>query len=324
MYYDRSRKTKKTLLMIALIAIAVVGVIFIYRKVANGNNDYILKGNGRVEGREISIATKFSGRIVELKADEGDVVKKGQLLAVIDSRSLAADIESQKAKSEEILKQIAATDADIKATKSDINFYTKEVSRSKTLIKQNFSSQLELDKNTNALEKSQAKLVSLEANKKALQASYKSLLASIKSQEIDLGDMNIYAPANGVLLYKLVEDGEMLADNGKLFIMYNPDDLYMTIYMPSEKAGQVKLGEPAMIKLDAYPNKVFPAKVTFVAENAEFTPKEVETQQERQKLVFRVKLTLDDNSQREAKPGMPGDGYVKLDDNKDWPTYLQK
>ncbi len=324
MYYDRNRRTKRTLLMLFLIVVIAVGAFFIYKKVAKGNNDYLLKGNGRVEGREISIATKFSGRIAELKADEGDVVKKGQLLAVIDSRSLAADIESQKAKSEEILKQISATDADIKATKSDINFYTKEVSRSKTLIKQNFSSQLELDKNTNALEKSQAKLVSLEANKKALQASYKSLLASIKSKEIDLGDMNIYAPADGVLLYKLVENGEMLGDNGKLFIMYNPDDLYMTVYMPSEKAGQVKVGDPAIIKLDAYPDKIFPARATFIAENAEFTPKEVETQHERQKLVFRVKLTLDNNSQREAKPGMPGDGYIKLDNSKEWPSYLQK
>jgi len=324
MYYDKKKRMKKILLFVVLVLIAATAGFFVYKDVVNKGETYLLKGNGRVEGREIVISTKFSGRVVELNADEGDVVEKGQLLAVIDSRSLVADIDAQKAKSEEILKQIAATEADIKATQSDIKFYKKEVERSKTLIKQSFSSQLELDQNVNALEKSQARLTSLEANKKALQASHKSLLASIESQEIDLGDMNIYAPASGVLLYKLVEDGEILGNNGKLFIMYNPDDLYMTIYMPSEKAGQVKLGEPAMVKLDAYPNRVFPAKVTFVAENAEFTPKEVETQQERQKLVFRVKLTLDDNSQREAKPGMPGDGYIKLDADKDWPSYLQE
>lgn len=324
MYYDKNKKVKKTLSTIIMLAVLAFVVVFIYKKVSNKNGEYILKGNGRVEGREISVAAKFSGRIIELKADEGDVVKKDQLLAVIDSRSLVADIDSQKSKAEEILKQISATEADIRATKSDIKFYKKELNRSKALIKQNFSSQLELDKNTNALEKSEAELTSLESNKKALQASHKSLLSSIKSQEINLGDMNVYSPANGVILYKLAENGEMVGNNGKLFIMYNPDDLYMTIYMPSEKAGQIKLGEPALIKLDAYPSKVFDAKVTFVAENAEFTPKEVETQQERQKLVFRVKLTLDDNSLREAKPGMPGDGFVKLDNARDWPSELQK
>lgn len=323
MYYDKNRGIKRKLLWVVVILVLAGVSFFAYKKISNKSSDVILKGNGRIEGREVSVATKFSGRIVELNADEGDYVKKGDLLAVIDSRSLEADIEAQKAKAEEVQKQIIATEADIKGTKSDINFFKKEVERSKTLMKQSFSSQLELDTNTNNLEKAEAKLTNLEASKKALQASYKSLQASIKSQEVDLSDMKIYSPVDGVILYKLVEDGEMLANNGKLFIMYNPDDLYMTVYMPSEKAGQVKLGEPAIIRLDAYPNKNFNAKVTFVADNAEFTPKEVETQQERQKLVFRVKLTLDDNSSREAKPGMPGDGYIKLDKNAPWPTNLK-
>ena len=323
MYYDRNRGTKKKILIVIVILVLAGVSFFAYKELSNKDNGFILKGNGRIEGRETAVATKFSGRIVELNVDEGDAVKKGDLLAVIDSRSLEADIESQKARAEEITKQIIATDADIRATKSDIKFYKRELDRSKTLVKQNFSSQLELDTNENNLEKSEAKLVNLEATKKDLEASHKALLASIKSQEIDLGDMKIYAPVDGVILYKLVEDGEMLSDNGKMFIMYNPDDLYMTVYMSSEKAGQVKLGESAIIKLDAYPNKTFPAKVTFVADNAEFTPKEVETQEERQKLVFRVKLTLDDNSLREAKPGMPGDGYIKLNKNEPWPAYLK-
>lgn len=323
MYRVKDKRTKKLILFLALIVVILTIGFYVYKKIANLESDYIVKGNGRIEGREIAIATKFSGRISELNVNEGDVVKKGQLLAVIDSRSLEANIEAQKAKLEEIKKQIIATDASIKANQSDIKFFKTEVKRTKTLMKQNFSSQLELDRNTNNLEKSQAQLLSLQANKKAIQASHKSFEALIRAQEIDLADMKIYSPSDGVILYKLVENGEMLAPNGRLFIMYNPDDLYMTIYMPSEKAGQIKLGEKAIIKLDSYANKLMQAKVTFVAENAEFTPKEVETQKERQKLVFRVKLSLDDNSKREAKPGMPGDGYVKLDQGRDWPDNLK-
>lgn len=314
MYYQKSgMNIKKILLILFIVAIFCAIGFFVYKNFFAKNNDNIITGNGRVEAREVAVSAKFGGKIVELKVNEGDYVKKDQLLAVIDSRALEADIEAQKAKSNEILKQISAVDAEIKAANSDITFYTKELNRTKTLIKQNFASQLELDKNNNALDKTKAKLNSLIANKNSLQASYESLLATIKAQEINLSDMKIYSPINGVVLYKLVENGEMISNGSRMFIMYNPDDLYMTIYMPSENAGQVKLGEKATVKLDAYKNKTFPATITFIADNAEFTPKEVETQKERQKLVFRVKLTFDDNSNREAKPGMPGDGYIEIE-----------
>ncbi len=313
MYYQKSgMNIKKILLILFIVVIFCIIGFFAYKNFFAKNNDNIITGNGRVEAREVAVSAKFGGKIVELKVNEGDYVKKDQLLAVIDSRALEADIEAQKAKSNEILKQISAVDAEINATNSDITFYTKELNRTKALIKQNFASQLELDKNNNALDKTKAKLNSLIANKNSLQASYKSLLATIKAQEINLSDMKIYSPINGVVLYKLVENGEMISNGSRMFIMYNPDDLYMTIYMPSENAGQVKLGEKATVKLDAYKNKTFPATITFIADNAEFTPKEVETQKERQKLVFRVKLTFDDNSNREAKPGMPGDGYIEI------------
>ena len=256
MYYQKSgMNIKKILLVLFIVAIFCSIGFFEYKNFFAKNNDNIITGNGRVEAREVAVSAKFGGKIVELKVNEGDYVKKDQLLAVIDSRALEADIEAQKAKSNEILKQISAVDAEIKATNSDITFYTKELNRTKALIKQNFASQLELDKNNNALDKTKAKLNSLIANKNSLQASYKSLLATIKSQEINLSDMKIYSPINGVVLYKLVENGEMISNGSRMFIMYNPDDLYMTIYMPSENAGQVKLGEKATVKLDAYKNK---------------------------------------------------------------------
>lgn len=324
MYYDRNKRKKQSLI-IFLVVLAVIGFIgfWIFKKIESGRELYIIKGNGRIESREVSIAAKFSGRVIELNVDEGSVVKKGDLLATIDYRTMTSDLEVQKAKAEEISKRILSIDANIKGTKSDLNFYEKEVDRSKVLMKQKFASQLEMDQNNNKLEKTKAKLASLEADKNASEAEYKSLLASIQTAEINIEDMKIYAPSDGVILYRLVENGEMVSTSGRMFIMYNPDDLYMTIYMSSNFAGKVKLGDEAIIKLDAYKDKDFKAKVTFVAQNAEFTPKEVETQTEREKLMFRVKLTLNDNVTREAKPGMPGDGYIKIDNSKDWPEKLK-
>ena len=275
MYYQKSNTMIKVLTVTIILCIIIAISFFVYKNFIKEQDNNLIKGNGRIEAREVAVSAKFGGKIIELNTNEGDEVKKDQLLAVIDSRSLEAEIEAQKAKENEILKQISAIDAEINATKSDIKFYEKELERTKTLMKKNFASQLELDKNINALDKVKAKLNSLYANKKSLQASQKSLLAAIKAQEINLADMKIYSPIDGVILYKLVENGEMVANGGRMFIMYNPNDLYMTIYMPAEKAGQIKLGDKATIKLDAYPDKSFPATVTFVAENAEFTPKEV-------------------------------------------------
>jgi len=323
MFYDKKVNFKKIAILFGLIFAIVVFGIVIYSYLNDNVEKYILKGNGRIEGREIAVATKFAGKIVEIKVDEGDTIKKGELLLSLDDRSLAADIEAQKAKLNEIDKNIAAVDANIVAIKSDIKFFGREINRTKTLMKQNFSSQFELDKNNNSFDKVKAQLNALEANKKALEASHESLTASIESMEINLNDMKIYSPSDGVILYRLVENGEIVGQGGKLFIMYNPDDLYMTIYMNSQLAGQVKLGDEALIKLDAFKDKVFPAKVTFLAENAEFTPKEVETQVEREKLVFRVKLRLKDNFNRVAKPGMPGESYIKLKDDIDLVKYIE-
>lgn len=318
MYYNKKEFFLRFKYLVIIISIFCIVGFFFFRFFFSKNNNDLIKGNGRIEARETSISTKFAGKLVEILADEGDYVKKGQLLAIIDSRSLESDINAQKARLDEINKNIKAIEAEIKATESDIKFSKKELDRTKILIQQNFASELELDRNNNLLEKTEAKLASLKANKNSMEATYKSLQASIKTMEINLSDMKIYAPTNGVILYRLAESGEMLPNGGKIFIMYNPDDLYMTIYMSSDMAGQVKLGEDAKIKLDAYKNKIFDAKVSFVAENAEFTPKEVETQKEREKLVFRVKLTLNNNFEREAKPGMPGEGYIKLNSNKSW------
>ena len=232
MYYQKNNTSiVKILLTIVFIGLIVFASVFIYKNFIKNRDENIIKGNGRIEGREVAISAKFGGRIVDLNVNEGDKVKEDQLLAIIDSRSLEAEIEAQKAKENEIVKQISAVDAEIQATKSDIKFYEKEVQRTKILMKKNFASQLELDKNTNALDKVKAKLNSLYANRKSLQASRKSLLAVIKAQEINLADMKIYSPIDGVILYKLVENGEMVGNGGRMFIMYNPDNLYMTIYV---------------------------------------------------------------------------------------------
>ena len=142
MYYQKSNTMIKVLTVTIILCIIIAISFFVYKNFIKEQDNNLIKGNGRIEAREVAVSAKFGGKIIELNTNEGDEVKKDQLLAVIDSRSLEAEIEAQKAKENEILKQISAIDAEINATKSDIKFYEKELERTKTLMKKNFASQL--------------------------------------------------------------------------------------------------------------------------------------------------------------------------------------
>jgi len=114
-----------------------------------------------------------------------------------------------------------------------------------------------------------------------------------------------------------------LGAGGRVLMLIDPSDQYMNLYLPASTSGRLTVGDQARIVLDALPDQALPAKVAFVAAKAQFTPKQVETRDERQKLVFRVKLRLSDPSAvPQAKPGMPGAGYVRTAD-VDWPANLQ-
>ncbi len=153
---------------------------------------------------------------------------------------------------------------------------------------------------------------------KSAEGSLKAYEAVLMSATADLEDTKIYAPSDGVILTKVSEPGEVLTPGGVVFTMVNYNLLYMKAYIPNELVGKIKLGDEARIYLDAYKDKYFEATVKEINQQAEFTPKNVETKAQRVKLVFGLKVYLKDNSKGEAKPGMPGDSRVKYDANARW------
>jgi HlyD family secretion protein len=307
-----------------LVILTLILILLIQYKTKKDLPEYIIYGNGRIEGRETKIATKFSGRVSEILVNEGQEVKKGQILVKMDFDSMQADLDSIKAKAEQTLSDIDAVNAELEIIQSDIKFYSKDIVRTEKLRKSDFASEVEYDKKLNLLEKSKASLNGAKARKEALQKLHESLLAQIESMQIDINDMTIYAPSDGLITYRLVEPGEVLQPGEGVFVMVNPDELYLTLYVNQLKSGQVKIGDKGIIKVDALANKNFDASVSFISSEAEFTPKEVETRSEREKLVFRVKLSILNNSERLLKVGMPGMGYVKIDDSKAWPKSIVK
>ena len=150
--------------------------------------------------------------------------------------------------------------------------------------------------------------------------------ATIDRIVADIDDSSLKTPRDGRAQYKVAEEGEVLPAGGRVLNLVDLGDVYMTFYLPTQQAGAVAMGAEARIVLDAFPEYVIPATITYVASVAQFTPKTVETEVERQKLMFRLKANVAPDLLRKykqmIKTGVPGMAYVKLDSKAEWPDNL--
>jgi HlyD family secretion protein len=159
------------------------------------------------------------------------------------------------------------------------------------------------------------------------EAAIAAAAAHVERIRTDIADSTLVATIRGRVLYRLAEPGEVLAAGGKVATVLELSDVYMTIFLPTEEAGRAVIGAEGRIVLDAVPYLVIPGAVSFVAPRAQFTPKEVETRAEREKLMFRVKVRIDPEllarDVEKVKTGLPGVAYVRLDPHAEWPEHLR-
>jgi HlyD family secretion protein len=159
------------------------------------------------------------------------------------------------------------------------------------------------------------------------EAAIAAAAARIERIRTDIADSTLTTPIRGRVLYRLAEPGEVLPAGGKVVTVLELSDVYMTIFLPTDEAGRTIIGAEGRIVLDAAPHLVIPAAVSFVAPRAQFTPKEVETRTEREKLMFRVKVRIDPEllarHSEKVKTGRPGVAYVRLDPHVQWPEHLR-
>ncbi len=152
----------------------------------------------------------------------------------------------------------------------------------------------------------------------ALAAQVMQAEAVLEEQQSKLNDLIIRAPATGMITTRIVDNGEMVTAGSPLFDIVDLDQLYLKVYVPENEIGKVRLGLPAQIYTDAFPDKPFSATLRYIASRAEFTPKEVQTPDERVKLVYAVKLYLDANPKHEATPGLPADAVIRWQEDAPW------
>jgi HlyD family secretion protein len=325
--------TSSKLLLVATVAIVAAVAYLLFG--GNGGNhipDGIAYGNGRIEAVQVDISTRIAGRVKEITAREGDLVKAGSTVALIDSAQLQAQLLRARADVASAESQVAAAQATIAQSKAQLILAEQELKRTSGLVAKGVSSREAYDTRVSNRAVATANLAAAKATLVSRQRSVEAAAAGAQEIQTQIDDCTLVSPTLGRVLYRLAEPGEVLSVGGKVLTLVNLTDVYMEIYLPAAQAHRVSIGSEARIKVDILDFAV-PAKVSFVSPESQFTPKQVETQSEREKLMFRVKVRVPSELILKhidrVKTGVRGVAYVRLSNTgstsqPEWPEFLKK
>jgi HlyD family secretion protein len=306
--------------------VAFIGVrYFIKRK--NALPEGIVAGNGRVEAKLVDVSAKEPLRVKKILVDEGGLVKPGQVLVELDTSTLQSQLAEAEANVQAAEERLALARASITKQRSEIKLAEVQLDRSRRLVAQHAGSQQELDVRQTQLDTTRATLGQSEAMLATANQQIEAAKANAETVQTRIKDATLRSPVVGRVLYRLAEPGEVLGPGGKALTVVNLEDVYMEIFVPSDQAGRLKVGEEGRITVDFEPNRAVPGYVSFVSPEAQFTPKQVETKSEREKLMFRVKIQVPKELAAQyverIKTGVRGVGYIKTDPAAVWPAKLQ-
>jgi HlyD family secretion protein len=314
------------LTLLAGVVLAGGGFAYWNQKQAARLPDGFATANGRIEVERVDIASKYAGRVAAIGVKEGDFVEKDAVVARLDTSELFAQLAAAKASVQRGAASISRAEAEIAIREAEHNLSEIEMRRAVELEKRAAGTAAEAERRKAQHRVAEAQILAARAAREDAVAAKAVAKAQVNQIEAVLADSTLRTPVSGRVEYKLVQTGEIVAAGGRLATMLDLNDVYMTIFLPTSYAGRVKLGSEARIVLDAISKHVIPATVSFVAAEAQFTPKTVETANEREKLMYRVKLRVDpkllDTYRDYIKPGLTGNAYVKAAPGAPWPTHL--
>jgi len=314
-------------MLLALLAIAVgvaaAGYVVWKRQTANAVPPGFVMANGRLEAQEIDVAAKYGGRIVEVMIQEGDDVPAGAVIARLDTDELNAAIGRADAQLEAARREQEAATHSVTERESQLTFTSQELDRAQILSQRGFAPVETLDRRRSEWRAADAAHNAAVAQLARSGHEVHAAQAEATRLRAQLEETALKAPRDTRVLYRLAVPGEVLAAGGKVATLVDLADMHMTVFLEGIEAGAIPIGGEARILLDSLPGQPLPARVTFVSPTAQFTPKTVETRDERTKLVFRIKVTSIDPRGLPLKSGMPGVAYIRLDGQKDWPAWLQ-
>lgn len=319
---------KRAPIVIVVVAVVLGGAYYFLRPRAQGDG---LGASGTVEATEAALGFQLAGRIEAIRAREGDNVKAGDTLAIIDraelnarraqteaqlvaARALLAELE-RGARSEE-LAQAREADSTAAVRLADAQ---RDLTRAQTLFREGAVSQEAHDKARLAAdvarsqrEQAAQQLQLVKAGPRtervaAQRAAVAQAEAMTRQMTAQLANAVMIAPFDGVVTVRHRQPGEIVAPGAPVLTITNMGDRWVRIYIAENRLGAVQLGEPATITTDTYPDRRYTGEVSFIASAAEFTPRNVQTTEERVKLVYAVKVRVTNDTANALKPGMPAD-----------------
>ena len=318
----------KKILLIFLTGILVTGC-------GNNNNPNSIEASGNIESTNVIVSSKVNGEIEKILYDEGQFVNEGDTVMTIDHETLKLQLDQAQAGVEAARAQlkllitgarkedISQAEEGVRQAQVSFNLAKKDKERMESLHQSNSISQNQYDNAVAKFELAQAQLKSAQENLTKLknlarpeeiqqaEANLDRQTAAAKLLKKSINDSYVQSPINGVIVNKFFEKGETVTQMSSLFKVSDLRTVDLIIYISEEELGKVKLGQTADVSVDAYPDKKYSGKITYISPEAEFTPKNIQTKDERTKLVFAVKLRVD-NPDYELKPGMPADAVVHI------------
>ncbi|MFA5150795.1 MAG: efflux RND transporter periplasmic adaptor subunit [Candidatus Omnitrophota bacterium] len=277
------KKKKKFIIIALILAIAAyTAVVFLLKE--KQANSKIIKVSGNIEGDDVRISFRITGQIIELLTDEGKVIRKGDIVARLNK--------------DELSKVQAEAEAALKLAEYQYKLDYDDYVRAENLLK------------AGAISAQQRDTAKTRMNTDS--ANIKQLRASLELANTKLGWADLASPLDGYVLVKSALPGEVVQPGSPVFTAVNLDDLWVTAYINETDLGKVKLGQKAYAETDTYRGKKYNGRVSFISSQTEFTPKYIQTNEERVKYVYRIKVRVD-NSSLDLKPGMPADAYIMIE-----------
>ncbi|WP_066566762.1 HlyD family secretion protein [Snodgrassella sp. CFCC 13594] len=308
--------------VVALVAVAVWVNVHSTEKLPDG----FAGGNGRLELQRMDVATLYAGRVVAMKVNEGDEVAKDAVLAELSSDQSSSQLAGAKAAKIRAEETVARATAEILAQQQQQKVAQMELDNTQQLKNDALVSAAELKRRLAARDGAAAAVAAAKAAKAEAQAAVGQAQAQIDAASSANKDMLIRAPQAGRVEYRIAEAGNVLGAGSKVVTLLDPSDVSMSVFLPTNTVGQLKIGDEARIVLDGL-DAVFPATVDYIAAEAQFTPKYVETANEREKLMYKVKLSIPAEVAKRysglLKGGLTGNGYVRVDAKQAWPASWQ-
>ena len=264
----------------------------------------LIQANGRMEAGHYTVASKVAARVAEVRVQEGDTVAAGQVVVRLEAREIQARVLRAR-------RSLEAARAEVRAAEAAERQASRDARRLRRLAAEGSVSERDAERAELDRQVARDRLA-------AARAQVGVAEAALAEAEVLLAELEIAAPAAGVVATRVVDPGDVVAAGAPLVDLVDLDRVYLKVYIPERWIGRLRLGLPGRVWVDAFPDTPFPATVRYISPRAEFTPREVQTPEERVKLVYAVKLYLDANPDHRLTPGLPADAVIRWREDAPW------